>query len=49
LKIKTLKLGQEVAAKVKSGELSKTEAAEVLAEAKAENYAQLISKEKLVI
>lgn len=39
---KNSKVGQEVAAKVKSGQISKSDAAKVLAEAKSENWALLI-------
>jgi len=41
---KHTKSGQEVAAKVKSGEISKSEGEKVLAEAKADNWKQLITE-----
>jgi len=45
---KNTKTGQDVAAKVKSGELSKAQATVVLQEAKEDNYAELIKTRKLV-
>lgn len=44
---KNTKSGQEVAAKVKSGELTAKEAKEELKEAKEENYAELIKNRKI--
>lgn len=44
---KNTKVGQEVADKVKSGKLTKTEAAVVLQEAKEDNYAELIKTRKI--
>lgn len=44
---KNTKTGQEVAEKVKAGKLTKTEAAEVLKEAKEDNYVQLIKDRKI--
>lgn len=44
---KNTKTGQDVAEKVKSGELTKSEAAVVLQEAKEDNYAELISTRKI--
>jgi hypothetical protein len=44
---KNTKAGQEVAAKVKAGEITKEEATKVLAEAKEDNYAELISTRKI--
>ena len=44
---KNTKVGQEVAAKVKSGELSAKQASVVLQEAKEDNYAELIQTRKI--
>jgi hypothetical protein len=44
---KNTKAGQEVAAKVKSGEITKAEATKVLNEAKEDNYAELIATRKI--
>ena len=44
---KNTKAGQEVAAKVKAGKITKEEAAKELAEAKEENYAELIATRKI--
>lgn len=44
---KNTKAGQEVAAKVKAGEITKDEAVKVLAEAKEDNYAELIATRKI--
>jgi 60 kDa SS-A/Ro ribonucleoprotein len=44
---KNTKVGQEVAKKVKSGELSKEEATEVLSEAKNENFNELLKSGKI--
>lgn len=44
---KNTKAGQDVAAKVKSGELSKAQATVVLQEAKEDNYAELITTRKI--
>jgi hypothetical protein len=44
---KNTKAGQEVAAKVKAGEITKEEATKVLAEAKEDNYDELISTRKI--
>ncbi len=44
---KNTKVGQEVAAKIKSGELTKEEAVDVLNEAKEDNYAELIATRKI--
>jgi 60 kDa SS-A/Ro ribonucleoprotein len=44
---KNTKAGQEVAAKVKAGKITKEEAAEELAQAKEDNYAELIKTRKI--